>query len=205
MRAYAARAAHDTQRSKRSEPAVTTPSSMAHRPPGAVVRTLLAGAGMRGLAPSRRPPTPGARALFESRFAQDFSHVRVHAAERASSAPIAIGRTDDASEREAEATADAISQGGTASLPQPLPRSVGGSLWSGPAGASIRPAGASAACSAVARASAFPAGPGHRFSIPPSQWVRIKPAPLAPKLVKLYALVNELADSELARRRGGAR
>jgi hypothetical protein len=125
MRAYAARAAHDTQRSKRSEPAVTTPSSMAHRPPGAVVRTLLAGAGMRGLAPSRRPPTPGARALFESRFAQDFSHVGVHSAERASSAPVAIGRTDDAFEREAEATADAISQGGTASLPQPLPRSVG--------------------------------------------------------------------------------
>ena len=123
MRANAARAAHDIQRSKRSAPAVTTPSSMAHRPPGAVVRTPPAG--VRGLAPSHRPPGPGARALFESRFAQDFSHVRVHTAERASSAPIAIGRTDDAFEREAEATADAISQGGTASLPQPLPRSVG--------------------------------------------------------------------------------
>jgi len=48
MRAFAA---NDTQPSRRSEPAVTTPSAMAHQPPGAVVQTPLAG--VRGLAPSQ--------------------------------------------------------------------------------------------------------------------------------------------------------
>jgi Domain of unknown function (DUF4157) len=47
---------------------------------------------------------------------------------RAASAPIAITRADDASEREAEAAADAMSRGGTASLPGPLLRSAGTSM-----------------------------------------------------------------------------
>lgn len=44
---------------------------------------------------------------------------------RPSQVPIAIGRADDASERQAEATADAMSQPGTASLPEPLQRGAG--------------------------------------------------------------------------------
>ncbi|WP_280827895.1 DUF4157 domain-containing protein [Mycobacterium sp. OTB74] len=52
---------------------------------------------------------------------------RVQAAERAASAPTAIGRTDDALEREAEATADAISLGRTASPPEHLHQSHGNS------------------------------------------------------------------------------
>jgi Domain of unknown function (DUF4157) len=46
---------------------------------------------------------------------------------RAASAPIAISQTGDASEREAEATADLISRGGAASLPEPLLRRAGNS------------------------------------------------------------------------------
>src|SRR4029453_10007366 len=51
MRAYAAKAASDTQRAMRSEPGVTAPPSIAHRPPGTVAQTPLAG--VRGLAPSQ--------------------------------------------------------------------------------------------------------------------------------------------------------
>jgi hypothetical protein len=57
-------------------------------------------------------------------FAVTASSAGVARRQRPSKVPIVIGRTDDVLEREADATADAISQGGVVSRPEPSQRSV---------------------------------------------------------------------------------
>lgn len=81
----------------------------------------------RRLRPSRVPVAPRSVRATGGEHANASTAGRLSPSLASDDAPVAVGRADDVFEHEAQATADVVSRGGTASLPEPQQGTIGNS------------------------------------------------------------------------------